>query len=166
MNTKLLSLALVASLFFTACNSRTGSNQGEPAVKSDSIETPKDTVQSTLTHEALEGSWTLSAMTTPAAGGKTVAELFKDKAPTLTFNTKENKVEGNNGCNGIGGTYESKEGNSIKIGDKLVGTMMHCEGVAYNEFMQALETVTKFDIQNNELVFISGDIVVLKFTKK
>lgn len=166
MNKNLLLLALVASLFFTACNSRTGSNQGEPAVNTDSMETTKTVEQPKLTHEALEGSWVLSAMTTPSAGGKTVAELFKDKAPTLTFNTKEKKVEGNNGCNGIGGTYESNEGSTIKIGDKLVGTMMHCEGVAYNEFMKALETVSKFDIQNNELFFISGDIIVLKFSKK
>lgn len=166
MKKNLLTLAVVASLFFLACNSRTGSNQGEPAVESDSIETAQISAQHKLTHEALEGSWILTAMTTPSAGGKTVAELFKDKTPSLTFNTKEYKVEGNNGCNGIGGTYESKDGTSIKIGDKLVGTMMHCEGVAYNEFMKALETVSKFDVQNNELYFISGDIIVLKFTKQ
>lgn len=166
MRKSLLSCALVAILFFSACNSQSGSKQGEPAAHTDSIENAQTVEQPKVTNDELEGSWVLNAMTTPSAGGKAVKELFKEKTPTLTFKTKEHHVEGNNGCNGIGGSYESNEGNSIKIGDKLISTMMHCEGVAYNEFMEALKTVTSFDIQNNELYFISGDIVVLKFTKQ
>lgn len=166
MRKNILSCAVVATLFFSACSSQLGSKQGEPAVPTDSIQHTETVEQPKVTNEALEGSWVLNAMTTPSAGGKTVKELFKDKTPTLTFKTKEQQVEGNNGCNGIGGAYESKTGNSIKIGDKLVSTMMHCEGVAYNEFMEALKTVTSFDIQNKELYFISGDTIVLKFTKQ
>lgn len=166
MKKNLLSAALIAALFFTACNNNTGNKQEEKKVATDTVENTHIAGQPTLTHAALEGSWVLTAMTTPSAGGKTVSELFKDKTPALTFTPAEHTVHGNNGCNGIRGTYESAEGNSIKIGDKLVGTMMHCDGVAYNEFMKALETVSKFDVQDNELYFISGDVIVLKFTKQ
>lgn len=156
MKKQILSIAVISAIFLAACNSQTGDNKGTSTSKTDSIENTQLTESPKLTHLSLEGSWKLSELSTPETAGKSVSELFKEKQPTLTFHTKDHKVEGNNGCNGIGGTYESEDGNSIKIGDKLVGTMMHCEGVAYNEFMKTLETVTKFDIQNDELYFISG----------
>lgn len=115
---------------------------------------------------SLDGNWELKSLTTPETVGKEFKDLFKDKIPTLTFATKDYKVEGNNGCNGIGGTYESEKGNSIKIGDKLVSTMMHCDNAAYNEFMNGLKSTTNFDVRDNELTFMSGDIVVMQFTRK
>jgi hypothetical protein len=44
--------------------------------------------------------------------------------------------------------------------------MMHCENAAYNEFMNGLKSTTNFDVRDNELTFIAGDIVVMQFVKK
>lgn len=121
---------------------------------------------SKVDNASLEGTWELKSLTTTETAGKSLKDLFKDKTPTLTFTTKDHKVAGNNGCNDIGGTYESEKGNSIKIGDKLISTMMHCENAAYNEFMNGLKSTTNFDVRDNELTFIAGDIVVMQFVKK
>lgn len=161
MKKNILSLVVMALFFTVACKPKTEMVK-DTDVKNDS----SSAEQVNNSGELLEGTWVLSRLTTPAAGGKTVKELFKDKTPTLKFNTKELKVEGNDGCNGIGGTYEITGNHAIRIGDKLVGTMMHCEGVAYNDFLNGLRTVTKFDIAGEDLLFISGDIVVMQFTRQ
>ncbi len=161
MKKNILSLIAMALVFTVACKPKTETVQ-EADAKNDAASTE----QVTNSGELLEGTWVLSKLTTPEAGGKTVKELFKDKTPTLKFNTKELRVEGNDGCNGIGGTYDITGDHAIRIGDKLVGTMMHCEGVAYNDFLNGLKTVTKFDIVGEDLLFISGDIVVMQFTKQ
>lgn len=114
----------------------------------------------------LEGEWVLSSITTPATSGKDMSTLFSMKKPSLTFEVKDKKVYGNDGCNNIHGSFEAKEGNAIKLGDKMASTMMFCEGVADREFMNALNSVTHYEIVEDQLIMRSGDIVVLTFTKK
>lgn len=116
--------------------------------------------------ESLEGAWELAVITTPETSGNSLTELYPNKTPRLIFETKENKVYGNDGCNNLSGTYDPKADNGIKIGDKLAATLMYCDGVADGAFMEGLKSVTKFDIQGDELLFISGDIVVMKFVKQ
>lgn len=116
--------------------------------------------------ESLEGTWELATITTPETSGKSLTELYPNKIPMLVFETKEKKVYGNDGCNNLSGVYDIKSDNGIKIGDKLASTLMFCNGVADRAFMDGLNSVTKFDIQGDELLLISGDIVVMKFVKQ
>jgi len=162
MRGNLMFLAVALAFSTIACN--TTGKKAEATGSGDTATTVQK--PSTVDNASLEGTWELKSLTTAETAGKQLKDLFKDKIPTLTFNTKDHKVDGNNGCNGIGGTYESEKGNSIKIGDKLVSTMMHCENAAYNEFMNGLKSTTNFDVRDNELTFISGDIVVMQFVKK
>ncbi|MGB3066372.1 META domain-containing protein [Sphingobacterium thalpophilum] len=162
MRGNLMILAVALAWSTVACNT-TGKKSEATGTGDTATMVQKPSV---VDNASLDGTWELKSLTTPETAGKEFKDLFKDKIPTLTFTAKDHKVEGNNGCNGIGGTYESEKGNSIKIGDKLVSTMMHCDNAAYNEFMNGLKSTTNFDVRDNELTFMSGDIVVMQFTRK
>jgi len=162
MKGNLMIMAVALAFSTIACNT-TGKKSNATGTGDTATMVQKP---SKVDNASLEGTWELKSLTTTETAGKSLKDLFKDKTPTLTFTTKDHKVEGNNGCNGIGGTYESEKGNSIKIGDKLISTMMHCENAAYNEFMNGLKSTTNFDVRDNELTFIAGDIVVMQFVKK
>ncbi|MTG98320.1 META domain-containing protein [Myroides albus] len=153
-------LASILSFAVVSCKDK----QATTETPETNQETTQTEVQVEKTESKLTGSWELLAVTTPAAEGKTVDQLFPNKKPSLTF-SGENQLNGNDGCNNIMGEYESKENNGIAIGDKLAATKMFCEGVADTVFMQGLTSVTKYDIVGDELLFISGDIVVMKFKK-
>ncbi|WP_010252469.1 META domain-containing protein [Myroides injenensis] len=157
MKKTVLFLALALSVAFVSCKDKKETKTEETIEQTTTtVETEKD--------NGLLKSWELVSITTPDASGKTVEELFPNAKPALTFEDEE-KVFGTDGCNNISGSYEAKENKGIAIGEKLAVTKRFCEGVADTTFLNALSLATNYDIVEDELLFTSGDIVIMKFKK-
>ncbi len=95
--------------------------------------------------------------------GKRVVVTGNQREPHLVFAADEMRVQGNGGCNGIGGGFETK-GNTLKIGN-LIGTMMACDGMQQETaFTRALGTVERYRIKGNRLDMLNpAGKVVLRF---
>ena len=117
------------------------------------------------TTDALEGTWELNYITGPRIAFE---GLYPDKKPTITFDSKENKVSGNNSCNQYFGTLKV-EGNKINFKDAKMGmTMMACQGEGENVYMKTLEKIDSYSISEDgkTLNFIMGDMAMMRFEKK
>lgn len=114
----------------------------------------------------LDGTWELNYITGPRI---IFDGLYPNKKPSITFNTKDNQVSGNNSCN----TYTGKlviEGNKIDFTLPMAVTKMMCLNGQQGEqtYMGTLQKITSYDITDNgkTLNLISGDIAMMRFTKK
>ncbi|MBZ4033432.1 META domain-containing protein [Flavobacterium sp. 17A] len=114
----------------------------------------------------LDGNWELNYITGPRI---TFDGLYPQKKPTITFDTKENRVSGNNSCNSYTGKLVVN-GNKIDFTQPMAVTKMMCINGSDGEqvFMSTLQKVTSYDITDDgkTLNFISGDIAMMRFTKK
>ena len=113
----------------------------------------------------LEGNWELNYITGPRI---TFDGLYPNKKPTINFNVKENRVSGNSSCNSFTGKL-NVTGNKIDFTQPMVMTKMMCgDGQGEQVFMNTLEKITSYYITDDgkTLNFISGDVAMMKFTKK
>lgn len=114
---------------------------------------------------SIDGTWQLNYITGPRIA---FDGLYPDKKPTITFDSKENKVSGNNSCNQYFGTLKV-EGNTINFKDTKMGmTMMACPGEGDTVFMNTLEKIDSYSISEDgkTLNFMMGDIAMMRFEKK
>jgi heat shock protein HslJ len=88
-----------------------------------------------------------------------------DKA-TLSFDFDKNRVGGNGGCNGFGGTLTAN-GGEIKI-SQIISTKMFCENGSdvENKYLPKLEQVNKYKISDGKLQLLNNEMMVLEFTAK
>lgn len=123
----------------------------------------KEVKQEAATKEqALDGTWELNYISGPRIAFE---GLYPNKKPTITFDVSNKKINGNSSCNNYNGALKLN-GHDIGFGP-IASTKMACEGSGESVFFKTLETVTKYDIQdNNTLHLIMGDIAVMRFTKK
>lgn len=143
---------------YTINNGVLSLNKGKlsPLARFKMIEEPTES-------QKLSGTWELDYI----SGSRIAfAGLFPDKKPTLTFNTAENKANGNGSCNNFITTYTVNQ-NNIKFGN-IGSTRMACPGSGNGEasYFKTLATVTKFSVSGNTLNLIMGDIAVMRFQKK
>ena len=113
----------------------------------------------------LEGTWELNYITGPRIA---FDGLYPNKKPTINFDLKENRVSGNNSCNSFNGKL-NVTGNKIDFNQPMAVTKMMCmDGQGEQVFMSTLPKITSYDITDNgkTLHFISGDIAMMRFTKK
>jgi heat shock protein HslJ len=113
----------------------------------------------------LEGGWELNYITGPRIAFE---GLYPNKKPTINFNLKDNQVSGNNSCNSFTGKL-SVTGNKIDFTQPMAVTKMMCmDGQGEQVFMSTLAKITSYDITDDgkTLNFISGDIAMMRFTKK
>ncbi|MCR4032477.1 MULTISPECIES: META domain-containing protein [Flavobacterium] len=114
----------------------------------------------------LDGTWELNYITGPRI---TFDGLYPNKKPTIVFDTKENRVSGNNSCNSYTGKLVV-DGNKIDFKQPMAVTKMMCLNGQQGEqtYMEMLQKITSYDITDNgkTLNFISGDIAMMRFTKK
>lgn len=121
--------------------------------------------QKTTSTSKIEGTWELNYITGPRIA---FDGLYPNKKPTITFNTKENQVSGNNSCNSFTGKLITT-GNKIDFTQGIAVTKMMCmDGQGEQVFMSTLQKITSYDITDDgkTLNFISGDIAMMRFTKK
>ncbi|WP_026730362.1 META domain-containing protein [Flavobacterium denitrificans] len=113
----------------------------------------------------LDGNWELNYVSGPRIAFE---GLYPNKKPTINFNTKESHVSGNNSCNSFNGKLVV-DGNKIDFTQPMAVTKMMCmDGKGEQLFMSTLQKVTSYDITDDgkTLNFISGDIAMMRFTKK
>ncbi|MCV2483491.1 META domain-containing protein [Flavobacterium sp. SH_e] len=113
----------------------------------------------------LDGTWELNYITGPRI---TFDGLYPNKKPTIVFNTKEKQVSGNNSCNSYTGKL-NMAGNKIDFTQPMAVTKMMClDGQGEQTYMSTLQKITSYDITDDgkTLNFISGDIAMMRFTKK
>lgn len=141
---KIVSILILTGLTFIACKSN------QSAMKNS---------------KSLEGNWELNYISGPriAFNG-----LYPNKKPTISFDLKESKVSGNNGCNQYFGTLQV-DGNKINFKDSKMGmSMMACQGNGDQVFMNTLEKIDSYSISEDGKIlnFIMGDIAMMRFEKK
>lgn len=91
--------------------------------------------------------------------------LYPNKKPQLTFDQKETKVFGNNGCNGYSAPY-TLSGNKLTFGEPGPTTMMFCEGGGEQQFVKQMEKITSYSIdKDGKLNLIQGDVPMMRFKK-
>ncbi|WP_316633459.1 META domain-containing protein [uncultured Flavobacterium sp.] len=112
----------------------------------------------------LEGTWELNYITGPKIA---FDGLYPNKKPTINFDLKKNQVSGNSSCNNFNGKL-SVAGNKIDFAQPMAMTKMMCDGQGEQVFMGTLQKITSYDVTDNgkTLNFISGDIAMMRFTKK
>ncbi|MFD1602523.1 META domain-containing protein [Flavobacterium artemisiae] len=114
----------------------------------------------------LDGTWELNYITGPKIAFE---GLYPNKKPTIVFDIKENRVSGNNSCNSYTGKL-SVNANLIDFTQPMAVTKMMCMDGAQGEqlYMSTLQKITSYDItdEGKTLNFISGDIAMMRFTKK
>ncbi|STO10862.1 META domain [Flavobacterium hibernum] len=113
----------------------------------------------------LEGTWELNYITGPRIAFE---GLYPNKKPTINFDIKENRVSGNNSCNSFTGKLVVT-GNKIDFNQPMAVTKMMCmDGQGEQVFMSTLPKITSYDVTDDgkTLNFISGDIAMMRFTKK
>lgn len=123
--------------------------------------------KTTTTNSAkeLNGTWELNYISGPRIAFE---GLYPNKKPTITFDTKENRVSGNNSCNSFTGKL-NVDGHKISFKDGLASTRMMCmDNQGEQVFMDTMLKITSYDVTDNgkTLNFISGDIAMMRFTKK
>lgn len=118
-------------------------------------------IKSEKNKQALTGTWELDYITGPRIAFE---GLYPNKKPTITFDTNTKKVSGNSSCNNYHGTFNT-ENNQISFGP-LATTKMACEGSGENVYFSTLDKITSFDVNDNTLTLIMGDIAMMRFQKK
>ena len=112
--------------------------------------------------QQLQGTWELTLFT---PGGKGFAEVFGQRRPELVFHTTENRVSGNTGCNHMTGTY-SINGQRFQFGADMAITKMACQGYDESSFLQAMTSINRFQINNNQLNLLNDSTLIMSFARK
>ena len=108
---------------------------------SQNIDTTGSASDSTVT-ELQETYWKLTELM-----GKPVGPTPADsKEIHIKFRANQNQFEGFGGCNGMGGTYELKAGNRLKI-NRLISTQIACPQLdTENKLREILEMVDNYSL--------------------
>ena len=91
--------------------------------------------------------------------------LYPNKKPQITFDQKETKVYGNNGCNGYSAPY-TLNGKSLTFGEPGPATMMFCEGGGEQAFLQMMKKVNNYSIDKEGKLKLNIDEVPMMRFKK
>ncbi|KAF2340979.1 META domain-containing protein [Flavobacterium tistrianum] len=114
----------------------------------------------------LDGTWELNYISEPST---TFDALYPNKKPTINFDTKVSQVSGNASCNSYSGRL-AVNGNKINFTQPMAVTKMMClDGLKGEQtYLSTLQKITSYDITDDgkTLNFISGDIAMMRFTKK
>jgi heat shock protein HslJ len=124
----------------------------------------KSTQSAMKTAATLEGTWQLNYMTGPRIA---FDGLYPDKKPTISFDSKEKKVSGDNSCNKYFGTLKV-EANKINFKNAKMGmSMMACPGNGENTYMKTLEQIDSYSISKDgkTLNFMMGEVAMMRFEK-
>ncbi|KAF2333084.1 META domain-containing protein [Flavobacterium daemonense] len=91
--------------------------------------------------------------------------LYPNKKPQITFDQKETKVFGNNGCNGYSAPY-ILSGKSLTFGEPGPSTLMFCDGGGEQQFLQQMKRITSYSIdKDGKLILNEGDVATMRFKK-
>lgn len=109
----------------------------------------------------LSGTWELDYISGPRIAFE---GLYPNRKPTITFNIQDGKINGNSSCNNYNATFKTND-HQISFGP-IMSTKMACEGNGEATFFSTLEKVNSYDVNENTLTFIMGDIAMMRFQRK
>ena len=89
--------------------------------------------------------------------------LFPEKKPQITFNKETHQVTGTDSCNGYSADFELDE-NSISFGEPGPTTMMFCGG-GERQFLNMMQKIDGYIIQDGELNLMAGEVPMMRFKK-
>ena len=94
--------------------------------------------------------------------GKPVAMTPADKKEIhITLRKEGNRIEGFGGCNGFGGTYETKNNFNISFGS-MIGTMIACPALeTENELFNVLKTADNYYVIGDTLSLSKGRMATM-----
>jgi heat shock protein HslJ len=110
--------------------------------------------------QVLNAKWALQSI----AGQNGLGDLFGDQMPFLQFDTQASRVSGNNSCNSLAGPLIIEAGNKISFAN-MVSTRKACPGQGESVFMNALNKVTNFKVDNGVLKLLNQGEEVMSFIK-
>ncbi len=121
--------------------------------------------QASKTEKSINGNWELNYISAED-DLFSFEELFPNKKPSLQFDLRENRVSGNTSCNSFSGELKITD-NKIEFSEPMAMTKMLCEGAGEEKFLEMLKKVDTYSIsEDNVLALLSGDIAILRFTRK
>lgn len=132
-------------------------------------ETKRVTENPTVVNQEYKASvtdvfWSLTEMM-----GKPVVLAPDTKMVFVRFNSKDNRIDGNAGCNNMFGKFELGDNERIKVSG-LGSTKMACEGTRMeieNNFMKVLEMADSYFIKGDTLQLFKARMAPLaKFEAK
>lgn len=107
------------------------------------------------------GNWQLQFISGPK---KSFDELFPRGLPEIFLDTDAHSVSGNTGCNRMNGIYQW-EHQKISF-SQLVTTKMACKGGGEAVFLETLQRINQFDIQQDTLYLQMGTLTMMRFVHK
>lgn len=141
---KNISLCLIVSLLsLSACQSH--QNHVDKAMK------PK---KQSIINSSLSGDWVLKTLyEAPLKAGISI--------PTLSIDTKQQRIWGDNSCNQFFTTIESLNQTTLQLGE-IASTRMACSDPNIeNAFNIALSAITAYHLSNQQLVFYDANNTIL-----
>ena len=97
----------------------------------------------------LEKYWKLTEL----SGRPVSVSAAMNKEPHIIFREKDNRVNGNGGCNSFSGTYTLRSNDRLTL-SKIMSTLMACPQMeTENEFFKVLQMADNY--------FVSGDTLIL-----
>jgi heat shock protein HslJ len=126
---------------------------------STTTQKPSDAINISM---KLNGSWELADI--PGAR-VSVAGMYPNKKPVITFDVNDNKFVGNTSCNNFSGLLVVY-GNKISFNKSMAMTKMACQGDGESTFVEALKKIDTFTVNaDNTLSLNSAGIEILRLAK-
>jgi heat shock protein HslJ len=115
-----------------------------------------------LPENSLNGTWELNYISGPRIAFE---GLYKDKKPTLIFDTDKKRMMGNTSCNSLNGAL-LVDGNKIDFKGPIATTKMFCPGEGEQLFLESLKKINTYSVADgNTLTFMMGDVAMMRFKK-
>ena len=152
----IISYLLVA--FVTNCNN--GNQQQTNAVvdsTSNNNNIVNDSLRNAVKNETIAGKWFLQPVLP--------SDTASGRIPFLDFDLKENRFNGNTGCNGMGGSF-TLNGDALSFGENIISTKMACPGYNEKSFFDNLLKTNRFEIKNGTLQLMYNTTVLSNWVRK
>lgn len=119
-------------------NNSSIANNTATITNTDTVPAEKESAK----NETLEGEWRLQPVL--------ASDTASGRIPVLNFDLKNNRVNGNTGCNTFGGSFVMKS-DALRFSSNMISTKMACPG--YNEkiFLNNLLKTNRYEISEGIL---------------
>ena len=149
-----ISYLLAASV--AVCNSGNHLPANATVDSTNIKDTIADSTKDAAKNETLAGKWYLQpALPSDTASGK---------IPTLDFDLKTRKFNGNTGCNGMSGSF-SLNGDALSFSENIISTKMACTGYNEKAFFDNLLKTNRYQIKNGALQLLFNTTVLSNWAR-
>lgn len=150
MKNILFAIGIISCTMVGCVGTQTVSNSGQKT--SDAMNIPLK----------LNGSWELADI--PGAR-VSLAGMYPNKKPTITFDVDDNKFVGNTSCNNFSGLLVVYA-NKINFNKSMAMTKMMCQGDGETTFVESLKKIDTYTLNpDNTLSLNAGGVETLRLVK-